>query len=338
MNTIFDKLYSGKSLTETESENIFTDIFAGKISNIKLASLLTALKIKGESESEVAGAALAMLKAAKKISHPNKKISEIVGTGGDGFKTFNISTISAIILASLGICIAKHGNKAVSSNTGSSDLLLELGYNINTSSELSLKLLNKENFAFIFAQKYHSAMKYAAEVRADLKIRTIFNLLGPLTNPINPDIELLGVYDKSLINMMASILHRTGVKRAFCVNGNGLDEIACFGQTYVAHLKEDGEIENMYLDKHTFGITKDFNMQDIQGQDTKENAKIAIRILQGHGSDAQNSIIAANMSALLFLNDRVDNLKDGFDLAIEAIKGGQGYDKLQRICALSHEE
>lgn len=333
----FTKLYNGNSLSENESRDVFADIFKGKLNDVQLSSLLTALKIKGENQDEIAGAALAMLDAAEKFPRPELQIGEIVGTGGDGLNTINISTLSAIFAASLGLTIAKHGNRAVSSKTGASDLLKALGYNLNLSSEKSAELLRKEGFAFMFAQTYHKAMKFAAPVRQSLHTRTIFNLLGPLTNPAHPNYELLGVYDKSLLALMAKTLYKTGVKKALCVNGNGMDEIAPFGVTHYAELKEDGSVITGFMTKDTFGIKQEFCQDDLTGGTAEENAQIALKILSGKGTDAQNAAIGVNLSALLYLAGKVNTFKDGFDMAMSTIKSGKGLNKLQHICAFSEE-
>lgn len=337
MSGQFEKLYQGQSLSLNESEELFSLIFEGKLSDIELSSLVTALKVKGESENEVAGAALAMLSKAKPFHRPQELIGEIVGTGGDGFNTINVSTITAIMGASLGLKIAKHGNRAVSSKTGASDLLRKLGYNIEADEDTLLRCLQEEGFAFMFAQKFHQAMKYAAPVRASLKTRTIFNLLGPLTNPAHPDYELLGVYDKSLLRMMAETLRLTGVKKALCVNGSGLDEIACFGNTYFSELK-DGEITTGVFNKETFGIYRDYKVEEIIGGNSDENAEIARNILSGHGTDAQNSAIAVNLSAMLYLAGRVENFRGGYELGMDALKSGMGIHKLDRLVKLSNSK
>lgn len=336
-SALLNQLCDGHSLSEEKSRQVFTEIFQGQLNPIQLSSLLIALKMKGEQPSEIAGAALAMLDAATYFPRPHIKIGEIVGTGGDHANTINISTITAIMGASLGLTIAKHGNRAVSSKTGSSDLLLALGYNIDCSAEISAQLLEQEGFAFIFAQRYHKAMRFAAEVRQNLKTRTIFNLLGPLTNPVHPDYELLGVYDPSLLSTMANTLARTGVKRALCVNGNGLDEIAPFGQTAFAELK-DGHITTGVLTKEDFGIQQNFERSLLEGKDPQFNAHVAHRILMGQGTDAQNAAIAVNLSALLYLDGQVDSLKQGYALAVDAIKSGMGLRKFERICALTHQQ
>lgn len=337
MKELFDKLYAGRNLSEDESKQMFTQIFNGKMSDVELSSLLTALKVKGESADEVSGAALAMLEAADKIKKPDYPVGEIVGTGGDGMNTFNISTISAILASCLGLHIAKHGNRAVSSKTGASDLLAALGYNINASHEKTYEILEKEGFAFIFAQSFHKAMKYAAPVRQQLKTRTIFNLLGPLTNPIHPDYELLGVYDANLCTLMANTLRKTGLKRALCVNGLGMDEIASFGTTHVAELRADGKIVQYEVNQDTFGFSKNITIDEIRGAEHDTNAKIAVSVLSGNGTDAQNITVAVNLGALVYLAGKAESLKEGFEMAMECIKSGKGIEKLHRVCQLSQE-
>lgn len=333
-----EKLYQNEHLNQKESEELFNSIFRGEVNEIELSSLLTCLKLKGETQSEIAGAALAMLNAATPLKRPDYEIGEIVGTGGDGLSTINISTLSGIVGSCLGLKIAKHGNKAVSSKTGASDLLNACGYDINLPEERIIQSLNEEGFAFIFAQHFHKAMRYAAHVRQSLRTRTIFNLLGPLTNPIKPSYELLGVYSKDLLEVMAQTLKSTGVKRAFCVNGNGMDEIAPFGTTYYARLHEDGTVESGVLTKESFGITQDFTQEDITGGDPEQNREIALKILEGKGSDAQNAAIAVNLAALLVLGHKASNLKEGFDFALTTIKSGQGLLKLKRLCQISKGE
>lgn len=338
MLTQFNKLYQGNSLSETESRDVFAEIFKGRLNEAQLSSLVTALKIKGENQDEIAGAALAMLDAAEKFPRPQIKIGEIVGTGGDCLNTINISTLSAIIASCLGLYIAKHGNRAVSSKTGASDLLKALGYNLNLSPDLSASLLLKEGFAFMFAQTYHKAMKFAAPVRQSLQTRTIFNLLGPLTNPAHPDYELLGVYDKELLPLMAKTLYKTGIKRALCVNGNGMDEIAPFGITHYAELKEDGTVITGFMTKETFGITDEYTQEDLKGGSPEDNATIALNILQGKGTAAQNAAIAVNTSALLYLANRVSSFKEGYDMALAAIKSGIGIKKLYSLRSYNEEK
>lgn len=330
-----DKLYSCTNLTQSESEELFDSIFKGEVTDIELSSLLTALKLKGETEEEIAGAALAMLRAAGHIDRPSYEIGEIVGTGGDGLNTINISTLAGIAGSCLGLKIAKHGNRAVSSKTGASDLLGALGYNLAITPENIVKSLDEEGFAFIFAQQFHKAMKYAAAVRQSLKTRTIFNLLGPLTNPLKPSYELLGVYSKDLLEVMAQTLRATGVKQAYCVNGMGMDEIAPFGTTHYARLFKDGHIESGVITKETLGIRCDYTQEDITGGTPEENKKIAMNILSGRGKDAHNAAVGANLAALLVLGGKASDLKEGFDLAVSTLKSGVAASKLERLCQIS---
>ena len=330
-----EKLYLSQNLNQKESEELFNSIFRGEVTDIELSSLLTCLKLKGETQSEIAGAALAMLKAASPLTRPDYDIGEIVGTGGDGLATINISTLSGILASTLGLKIAKHGNKAVSSKTGASDLLQAVGYNVNINEKDILRSLDEEGFAFIFAQHFHKAMRYAAAVRQSLRTRTIFNLLGPLTNPIKPTYELLGVYSDKLLEVMARTLHDTGVRRAFCVNGNGMDEIAPFGTTHYARLFEDGHVESGVLTRESFGITHEYTQADITGGNPEENRDIALAILSGKGREAHNYAIAVNLAALLVLGGKAATLKQGTELAMDAILSGAGLKKLERRCAIS---
>ncbi len=330
-----EKLYKSINLDQHESEELFNCIFRGEVSEIELSSLLTCLKLKGETQPEITGAALAMLHAASPLKRPDYEVGEIVGTGGDGLATINISTLAAIAGSCLGLKIAKHGNKAVSSKTGASDLLTALGYDINLSEEKILKSLNEEGFAFIFAQQFHKAMRYATTVRQSLRTRTIFNLLGPLTNPIKPSYELLGVYSKDLLEIMAVTLRKTGVQRAFCVNGSGMDEIAPFGITHYARLFDDGHVELGTLTKDDFGIRQDFTQNDITGGDPDVNRDIACKILSGRGSDAHNAAVGVNLAALLVLGNKAPDLKTGFSMAVDTLKSGNAMNKFERLCAIS---
>lgn len=330
MQEILNHLYSGKDLTLDESYALFSHILQGDVNDIVLASILTALKIKGENCNELAGASKAMLNNCIKLNKPNYKVGEIVGTGGDGFNTINISTISAILASCANLKIAKHGNRAVSSKTGASDLLSTLGYNVNLTSSKTLDLLSSEGFAFLFAPVYHQAMKYAANVRKILSVRTIFNLLGPLCNPLCPDFQLIGVYDKSLTNLLAHTMKLNGAKRVMCVCGSGLDEISAFNTTYVTELN-DGELKDYVLNPKDFGINEKLDFNEIIGGDPQENANIALNILKGNGTYTQNCQIACNLAALFYLSDTTKNLKDGFSYAMGIITSGVGITKLHNI-------
>ncbi|MGN0902902.1 MAG: anthranilate phosphoribosyltransferase, partial [Succinivibrio sp.] len=222
MHELLEKLYRHETLDFNETKSIFKEIFAGNLDPIVFGSLLTALKMNGYTADEIGGAASAMIEASLPFERNlSIEVGEIVGTGGDKLKTFNISTVSAILCATLGLKVAKHGNTAVSSKSGASDVLTELGYNVKAEEKDSLKNLEQAGFAFFFAQKYHTGMRFAAPVRKALGTSTIFNILGPLTNPAHVDYELLGCYDTNLLETMASALKLNGVKRAMVINGNG---------------------------------------------------------------------------------------------------------------------
>ena len=338
MKEILERLCAGQDLSEEQSHRIFSELFAGNLSEVELSALLIALKIKGECAAEVSGAARAMLEAAAPLERPAGEVGEIVGTGGDGLHTFNISTITAILASCMGMRIAKHGNRAVSSSTGASDVLSELGYNVTAPAALTARLLAEEGFAFIFAQSFHKAMKYAAPVRQKLQTRTIFNLLGPLTSPAHPDYELLGVYDAGLTELMARTLQQTGVRRALCVNGQGMDEITCCGTTHVSELHADGSITSYDLTPQDFGITQSVSPEELRGGDPQANAAIARSVLSGQGTPAQQLTVGVNLAALAYLSGQAASLRDGFEQGMACIRSGQGLAKLERICRRSREE
>ncbi len=335
-NPLFEKLYRGESLSQDESRSIFDEIFAGSMDPIQLSSLLTALKIKGETAQEIAGAALAMLAAARPFpKSPDYELGEIVGTGGDGLFTINISTTSAILAASLGLHIGKHGNRSVSSKCGASDLLGSCGYKLDTDPKVTERLIATEGFAFFFAPVYHSAMRYAAPVRRSLGTRTLFNILGPLTNPGHADYAVIGVYSPALTRILAETLRLTGTRRALVICGNGMDEISIFGETVYTELKEDGSLEDGIITPETFGITGHFTQDDLTGGSPEENRATTEQILAGHGREAHNQVIAANTAALLHLGRGV-SLRDGFEEARSALKSGQGLIKLQNVVRASN--
>ncbi|MGN1281515.1 MAG: anthranilate phosphoribosyltransferase [Succinivibrio sp.] len=337
MNELLEKLYSHQDLSFDETKLVFNDLFAGKIEPVQLGSLLTALKMNGYKPDEIGGAATAMISSALPFERNTSiDVGEIVGTGGDKLKTINISTISGIICATLGLHVAKHGNTAVSSKTGASDVLTALGYNVRTSQENTRKCLEDEGFAFFFAQVYHTGMKYAAPVRKALGTSTIFNILGPLTNPARVNYELLGCYDVNLLKTMAQALKLTGVQRGMVINGNGMDEISIFGTTKVAELFEDGSIREYELTNKDFGISGSYTQNDLLGGTPEENANTAKTILQGKGTDAHNAVIAANVSAMLHLAKKTDSFKEGFEIAMDAIRSGRGFDKLERISKITN--
>ncbi|MGN1392537.1 MAG: anthranilate phosphoribosyltransferase [Succinivibrionaceae bacterium] len=338
MKELIEKLYNHENLSKEETSKIFDEIFSGNVDPILLGSILTALKINGLTASEIAGAATSMLKAAIPLPIANRtfEVGEIVGTGGDGQNTINISTISSIVAATIGLHIAKHGNKSVSSKTGASDLLNALGVNIKMTPEQAANTYEKVGVTFLFAPTYHSAMKYAVPVRQALKTRTIFNVLGPLTNPASADYMVIGVYSKELVPIMVEVLKSNGVKRALVVYGSGLDEICLHGTNNIAELKEDGSIIYYTLEAQDFGLNN-YPLEDIRGGDPLENKEITLNILKGHGTKAQNSIVAANTGALLYIGKFTDSIKSGTELALKTLESGKPFDTLQKFISISNQ-
>lgn len=335
---IIEKLYKSKNLTKTEASRIFDEIFTGKLEPVALSSVLTALKLKGETPLEIAGAADSMLKAATKFPGTREfEMGEIVGTGGDGQSTINISTMSSILAASLGLHIAKHGNRSVSSKTGASDLLEQLGVNIRMTPMQAANTYKKVGVTFLFAPTYHASMKYAVPVRQALKTRTIFNVLGPLTNPGRPDYMVMGVYSKDLVEPMAQVLKNNGMKKAIVAHGSGLDEIAVHGDTYMAILGEDGSITTKTVSPIDFGLDT-YSLEGIRGGTPDVNKEITLQILSGKGTDAQNAAIAANTSALLVLAGVAKSFKEGAEIAMNALKSGKAMETLKKYVEVSNQE
>lgn len=336
MTVSLEGLYRGESLTNTESEQLFGEVLRGEMDPLVLSSLLTALKVKGESPSEIVGAAKALIAAAKPFPRPDYEFCDIVGTGGDGLHTINISTTAAIVGATCGIKVAKHGNRSVSSKTGSSDLLDKLGIKLDMSPETARHCLDEANICFLFAPQYHSGMRFAAPVRQALKTRTIFNVLGPLINPARPTYQLMGVYSELLLEPIAETLRELGLQKGMVVYGSGLDEIAIHGETQVA------EIHGEHIRYHTltpadFGL-KYYTLEAIRGGDPDENRKITEKLLAGEGTDAQQAAIAINLSPLLVMGGKADDLKQGAELAIETLRSGDALDKVTQLATLSHKE
>jgi len=336
MTVSLEGLYRGESLSSRESEQLFGEVLRGEMDPLVLSSLLTALKVKGESPSEIVGAAKALIAAAKHFPRPDYEFCDIVGTGGDGLHTINISTTAAIVGATCGIKVAKHGNRSVSSKTGSSDLLDKLGIKLDMSPETARHCLDEANICFLFAPQYHSGMRFAAPVRQALKTRTLFNVLGPLINPARPTYQLMGVYSELLLEPIAETLRELGLQKGMVVYGSGLDEIAIHGETQVAEIHGE-QIRYHTLTPADFGL-KYYTLEAIRGGDPDENRQITENLLAGKGTDAQQAAIAINLSPLLVMGGKADNLKQGAELAIETLRSGDALDKVTQLATLSHKE
>ena len=332
LKKVLDKV----DLKEEEMVSIMTQIMEGQVKDSQLGSLLTALRIKGESIEEIAGAAIVMRDKSENINvSRTETIVDTCGTGGDGANTFNISTAAAFVVAGCGLTVAKHGNKAVSSLSGSADVLLCLGVNIDADKLTVEKCLDEIGIGFLFAPMMHGAMKYAAGVRKELGFRTIFNLLGPLTNPAGANAQVIGIYDSSRLKQIASVLKLLGTRQAFVVHGSdGLDEITLTGTTNVCELV-NGQVKEYTLEPENFELTA-CKAKDISGGTPEENANIIKNILSGE-QGPKRDIVLMNASAAICAGGIAENLKVAMHLARQSIDTGSAEKKLNDLCRLSHQ-
>ncbi|MCF7499470.1 anthranilate phosphoribosyltransferase [Pseudoalteromonas sp. L1] len=332
--TQLNQLLAKQDLSFSQATALFDAIMNGQLNDIELTAALIALKLKGETSDEIAGAAASMRANAVPFQTSKTLLADSCGTGGDGSNTINISTTAAIVAAAAGINMVKHGNRSVSSNSGSADLLKALGINIDMSPEQAAHCLDNTGFTFLFAPHYHSGVRHAMGVRTALKSRTIFNILGPLANPAAPKVQLLGVYDPSLCLPMAETLKTLGTKRAMVVHGAGTDEIALHGTTKVVELN-NGELSEYTLTASDFGLAN-YSLEQLAGQGPEYNAKASLAILQGQGEMAHNAAIIANVAALLYLTDKAGDLKAAADQVSELLASGKAMDTLNAIIEVSH--
>jgi len=332
LNKVLNKL----DLKEAEMVSVMTQIMDGEVEDSQLGSFLTALRMKGESVEEIAGAAIVMRDKSENINvSRTETIVDTCGTGGDGANTFNISTAAAFVVAGCGLTVAKHGNKAVSSLSGSADVLRCLGVNIDADKLTVEKCLDEIGIGFLFAPMMHGAMKYAAGVRKELGFRTIFNLLGPLTNPAGANAQVIGIYDSSRLKQIASVLKLLGTRQAFVVNGSdGLDEITLTGTTNVCELV-NGQVKEYTLEPENFELTA-CKAKDISGGTPEENANIIKNILSGE-QGPKSDIVLMNASAAICAGGIAENLKVAMHLARQSIDTGSAEKKLNDLRRLSHQ-
>ena len=329
------KAVSKQNLTYNEAETVIDEIMSGQASQIQMSAFLTAMSVKKETIEEITGSAAGMRKHCVKLLN-DMDILEIVGTGGDKSNSFNISTTSAFVVSATGIPVAKHGNRAASSKCGAADVLESLGAKITISPEKSKQILDKINFCFLFAQNYHIAMKYVAPVRKELGIRTIFNILGPLVNPAGASMQLLGVYDKDLIEPMAHVLSNLGVKSAMVVYGtDGLDEISASSVTKVCEVV-NGNYKTYELEPEQFGMKK-CKKEDLLGGTPQENAKITRDILSGV-KGAKTDAVILNSAAAIHVAKPEISISDAINIAKELIDNGKALNQLEMYVKLSNEE
>ncbi|WAX72200.1 anthranilate phosphoribosyltransferase [Gallibacterium anatis] len=325
---ILEQLFSGTSLSREQSKQLFSAIVQGELSNEQLAGALIALKLKGETVDEISGAVTALQTAAEPFPTPDYVFADIVGTGGDGANTINLSTASAIIAASMGAKVAKHGNRSVSSKTGSSDVLAALGVRLDLDATTARKALDEIGICFLFAPQYHRGFKHAVPVRQALKTRTIFNILGPLINPAKPKHQLLGVYDEKLLQPYAETALTLGHQHSIVVHGAGLDEVALHAETQVAEIYQ-GKIERYTLTAEDFGL-KPQPLDAIRGGEPEQNAQYIRALLQGKGESAHVNAVAANTALLLRLFGYQD-LKQTTQQVLEQIASGNAYKTLEKL-------
>lgn len=330
LKELLGKLIQKEDLSETEMVQATHEIMGGEASSAQIGGFLTALRIKGESVAEIAGAAKVMREKALKVNFTAPIVIDTCGTGGDSSHTFNISTTIAFIVAASGIPVAKHGNRAMSSRCGSADLLEALGIKVDLPPEKVEECLQKVGIGFMFAPVFHTAMKNVIGPRRELGFRTIFNLLGPLTNPANANCQLIGVYQPELTETLAQVLDRLGVKRAMVVHGSGgLDELSLEGRNKISFLN-DGKIDTLFVKAEDVGLRTAAN-HELKGENPAENAKLTERILNGSEQGPCLEVVLFNAAAALMVANVVSDLKAGVAYAKKIIADGSAYQKLQQL-------
>lgn len=313
------KLVDGRILSAEEAHAFFAACLRGEPTPAQVAAAVTALRIRGETVEEIAAFATAMREAARTLDHPYDAI-DTCGTGGDGQHTFNISTAAALVLAGAGLKVAKHGNRAMSSKSGSSDVLSVLGVNLQASPAQQRRSLDEAGIAFLFAPAYHGAMRHVGPVRAEIGFRTVFNLLGPLSNPAGAKRQVMGVYDPRLLEPLAEVLGRLGATRAWTVHGQGLDELTTTGETEVAEWK-DGAVRRFSVTPEDAGLPR-ASLDALRGGDAEENA-LALRALLDGAKGAYRDIVLLNAAAALVVADRAADLAEGAVMAAAVIDDGR---------------
>lgn len=340
------KVSSGENLSEKESYQCLSNIINGQASDTAISGLLTALSMKGESIDEITGFVRAMREVSIKVSSSGGPLVDTCGTGGDKFKTFNISTAAAIIAASCGVKIAKHGNRSITSKCGGADILEAVGVNINCNDQEVEYCLENAGIGFMFAPVFHPAMKNVAPVRNELGIRTVFNILGPLTSPANADMQLLGVFHPDLVEPLAHVLNNLDVERAMVVHGfdsegnPAMDEISTVGKTRVALLRE-GSVDLLELYPEDFGIEKADEKHIIAPDTLEENMEIFHRVLRGKivspADEARFNLCLVNVAAILYIAGKADSFTKGMDVALKAIEDGEALRQLDKFIVASQK-
>ena len=327
------KLSKKEDLTYEMAETVMDEIMSGEASPVQMSAYLTALAMKGETIDEITASAAGMRAHCIKLLH-DMDVLEIVGTGGDGSNSFNISTTASLVIAAGGVPVAKHGNRAASSKSGAADVLEALGVNITIAPERSEEILKKINICFLFAQNYHVAMKYVAPIRKELGIRTVFNILGPLSNPAGANMELMGVYDEELVEPLAQVMAKLGVDRGMVVYGqDSLDEISMSAPTAVCEICE-GKLAPYEIVPEQFGYKK-CEKDELRGGTPRENATITRAILSGEEQGAKRQAVCLNAGAALYITGKTDTIEAGVRMAEKLIDSGAAAKKLEEFIAES---
>jgi anthranilate phosphoribosyltransferase len=330
------QIIEGRDLTEKQAATIMAEIMDGKTTSAQIASFLTALRMKGETVPEITGCARVMREKALAIKIDSTGLVDTCGTGGDQTHTFNISTTAAFVASGAGLRVAKHGNRSVSSSCGSADLLEALGININLEPEMINRSIRQIGIGFLFAPLFHQAMKHAAGPRQELGIRTIFNILGPLTNPAGANAQVIGVYKEELTGILAKVLRNLDCQRAFVVYGkDGLDEISIAAPTVIAELNYRN-IKAYSIEPKDFGLPRG-SLEAIKGGDSVRNARITLSVLSGEEGPARE-IVLLNAAAAIVAGGKASNLKDGVSLAAKSIDTGAAYKKLEALKIFSNRK
>ncbi|OPX95095.1 MAG: Anthranilate phosphoribosyltransferase [Syntrophorhabdus sp. PtaU1.Bin002] len=324
-------------LEENEAVQVMEEIMSGEATPAQIAAFITALRMKGETVDEIVGAARVMRAKAARVpgaqghsENGHGALVDTCGTGGDGTMTFNISTTAAFVVAGGGIKVAKHGNRSVSSSCGSADVLEKLGVNIEASPEVVGQYIDQVGIGFLFAPVFHSSMRYAIGPRKEVGLRTIFNVLGPLTNPAGARYQLVGVYDEALCEPLAQVLGRLGAERAMVVHGlDGMDEISVTGETKVSEMV-DGEVRTYFVRPEDFGL-KQYDMKELQGSNAEENARILEGVLSGKTNGAKRAVVALNAGAAFYVSGGFKDINEGVRYAEEVIDSGKALAKLREL-------
>ncbi len=335
MQKEIQKIVDRQDLTQEEARQVMDEMLNGAATQAQIGAFLTAMRMKGETLDELTGFAAVLKEKAQHIAPRAKNYVDLVGTGGDGTFTFNVSTTSALVAAGAGLTIAKHGNRSISSKSGAGDVLEALGVNITAEPDVVTKCVEEAGIGFMFAPSFNKSMKHVGQARKEMGVRSVFNILGPLANPSDAKCMVVGVYDPSLTELMAKSMCNLGVERGFVVSGEDcMHEFALTGKTTVSEIN-DGEVYTYEVTPEQFGFTR-ASLEDLQGGDGEENARITMGILRGQEQGAKRDIVLLNAGAALYIGGIARNVADGINLAAVSIDSGKAYHVLERLVELSN--